>query len=57
MPDVVHVNYRSAGSRPLLCVPWLLVTIIGLATTEVSCVGFGSLPSLPEKGFPNVKRQ
>ena len=61
MTDVVHVNHRSAGSLSLLImgVPCLLVTIIGLATTEVLCADpeFGSLPSLPEKGLPIIKKQ
>ena len=59
MTDVVHVNYRSVGSLSLLImnIPWILVTIIGLATTEVSCAELiGSPPSLPEKGLPNVKK-
>ena len=59
MTDVVHVNHRSAGSPSLLImdVCWLLVTIIGLATTGVSCAEFGIPPSLPEKGLPNVKKK
>ena len=43
------------SSLLIMDIPWLLVTVIGLATTEVSCVGFGTLPSLPEKGLPCIK--
>ena len=62
MSDIVHMNHKFAVSPSLwmMDIPWLLLTtIIGLATTEVSCQPknppFGEPPPLPRKGLFDCK--
>ena len=55
MPHIVHIDHRFAVflSHWMMDISWLLlITIIELASTEVSCQpSFGNPPPLPEKGL------
>ena len=62
MTDVVHVNHSSGVSLSLLMmdIPWLLIAIMGLATTKVLCQtdpkSFANPPPRPVKGLSYVKK-